>query len=66
MPKMTLAQAYARLQETRELSTAMLPAFGISLDAFLHYAQLPEAKQQQFVTVLLNTYAARVGGGAHP
>lgn len=47
-------KALAKLRETRILTTGMLAPLGLSLDAFLHYVQLPEAQQQRFVNLLLS------------
>ena len=44
---MSFEQAFNELKLTKELSTDMLPALGVSFDHFLQYAQLPRAKRER-------------------
>ncbi len=50
---MTRKQAIARLQETNELSSAMLKPLGISFEAFLRLSQVGEKVANEAIEALI-------------
>jgi hypothetical protein len=50
-------QAYNRVKEKMEISTADLEYFNISFESFLRYAQLPDSECKKIISKLLIMFA---------
>lgn len=51
--KLTFVKALAELKETRQLNTAMLAPFDLSMEVFLRYAQLSDENAKEFIERLI-------------
>jgi hypothetical protein len=49
-------EAYKRLLEKRDITTADLKYFGISFESFIRYAQLPDAQCKKIIDNLIETF----------
>ena len=58
---MTRTQALKKLNETRQLSTKMLKPLGISFEAFLRFAQLPDARADAIMAQLIENLNKKYG-----
>lgn len=51
--KMTFDQALSQLKETRQLNTAMLAPFDLSMEVFLRYCQVSDEHGKEFIDRLI-------------